>query len=141
MNRKKTWFKFFTGMIVLALVALGLFSCSVNSSSQAKSNMIEQLAKIPPGTNVDDVIKIALNLGFNFDVKEFAIPNVVQMKDEDSPLGRNGVSQKVSKSTDLSKFKNGILSFGFSLFLFNRKGCEITFKDGVVTNTRIWELD
>lgn len=141
MSWMKKSFKIIAGMIIVLLVALGLFYFSASSSSHKKSRMIDELAKIPVGSSVDDAMKLAENLGFNFDSREFAIPSAVQMTNEDSPQNIRDLHLKVNKRSDLSKFKNGTLNFGLSLFFFERKGCEITFKDGVVQSTRIWVLD
>lgn len=137
----KNSFKIIAGMIIAAVIALGLFFFSASQASNEKSRMINELAKIPAGSSVDDVMKLADGLGINFSSKEFAIPSVVQMKNEDSPQTTRELYLKVTKDTDLSKFKNGTLNFGLSLFFFQRQGCEITFKDGTVQKTRIWTLD
>ncbi len=129
------------GLFVIGIVALVLFFYSANKSAQAKNRMIEELAKVPIGSSVADTLKLAESLGFELNGSEFAIPHVVEMKDSDEPSRNHGLPEQVTKDTDFSKFKNGSINFGLSLFLFQRKGCEITFENGKVTATRVWALD
>lgn len=77
--------------------------------------MIDDLAKVPIGSTVVDVMKLSRELGFKLDSNEFAIPSVVEVQNEDSQQMSNGLPEMVNKDTDLSKFRNGTLNFGLSL--------------------------
>lgn len=127
------------GLLILSVLVVGGFFYIANKSSKNKSDKIDELGKIPLGSSVEDVIKLAVKQGIDFESKEFAIPEVIEFVDENS--GKNGIGEKVHRNTDLSKFKNGKLNIGLSLFLFSRKGCEYTITDGKVSNIRIWWLD
>ena len=133
--------KIFLGLVVIGVVAIGIFYYSANKAAKAKSRMIDELAKVPIGSSVEETIQLAKSLGFNFGDTEFAIPHVVEMKNSDDPQNERALPTPVTKDADLSNFKNGTLNFGLSLFLFERKGCDINFKDGKVQATRIWFLD
>jgi hypothetical protein len=132
--------KIFAGLVVLGIIAVGLLLYAINKTSKEKSKMVDDLAKIPVGSSVSEVIDLAQKLGFDFDKTEFAVPYVAEISNEEgSP--KDIFPKQIKKDTDLSKFKNGKLNFSLSLFLFSRKGCEITFKDGKVTETYVWWLD
>ncbi|MCB0383801.1 MAG: hypothetical protein KDD43_00305 [Bdellovibrionales bacterium] len=133
--------KIFGGLIVVGVIALGLFAYSASSTARKKSHIIEELGKVPLGATVEEVMVLAEKLGIDIEGSEFAIPSVLEMRDDDNPRGNKDLPERVDKRTDLSKFLNGTLNFGLSLFLFSRMGCEISFKDGKVKSTRIWQLD
>jgi len=133
--------KIVLGFVVIGVVAIGVFYYSASKAAQAKSRMIDELANVPIGSSVGEAIQLAQNLGFNVGGTEFAIPHVVEMKNSDKQENEHALPTPVTKDTDLSSFKNGTLNFGLSLFLFERKGCDITFKDGKVQSTRVWSLD
>ncbi len=103
------------GTIILFVIACGFFYYAASKSSQKKSHMIDDLAKVPIGSTVVDVMKLSRELGFKLDSNEFAIPSVVEVQNEDSQQMSNGLPEMVNKDTDLSKFRNGTLNFGLSL--------------------------
>lgn len=127
--------------MVIGVIAIGIFYYSANKAAQAKSRMIDELANVPIGSSVGDTIKLAESLGIKLGGNEFAISSAVEMKNSDEPQKDHGLPTPVTKETDLSTFKIGSLNFGVSLFLFQRKGCEITFENGKVQSSRIWVLD
>lgn len=139
MKKLLKWaFRVIGGLIVLWLaVFLGQFAY-FSATAPSKRRAVNKMCEIKPGTPVEEVIPIALSLGFTKE-KHWALISGIWVMDTDSQPKQSMIEWNDPK---LPGMQSGTIALGKLMFPpFGRLFCNVQFKNRVVTSAFVTSLD